>query len=58
MIIRTMKACEVTSGMTIKHNNCILEVLAVSHYTNGNVGLNVGIHEIQFESDDIIEVVE
>lgn len=58
MVIRTMKAGDVQSGMQIKHNNCILEVWAVSHYTNGNVGLNVGIHEIHFESDDIIEVVE
>lgn len=58
MIIRTMKACEVTSGMTIKHNNCILDVWLTTHYTSGKVGIHAGIHEIEFESNDIVEVVE
>lgn len=58
MIIRTMKAGEVQNGMQIKHNNFIMDVWAVHHYTDGKVGLNVGIYEIEFEQSDIVEVVE
>lgn len=58
MVIRTMKAGEVQNGMQIKHNNFIMYVLAVYHYTDGKVGLYVGNYEIEFEQSDIIEVVE
>lgn len=58
MVIRTMKAGEVQNGMQIKHNNFIMDVWAVHHYTDGKVGLYVGIYEIEFEQSDIIEVVE
>lgn len=58
MIIRMELACNIESGMTIKHNNCIIEVWGTSHYTDGTVGIHIGIHEVRFEQGDLVEVVE
>lgn len=58
MIIITLRACDVSSGMTIKHDGYILEVWCTSHYTDGTVGIYAGRSEIKFESSDIVEVVE
>lgn len=58
MIIITFRAGDVISGMKIKHDGYILDVLGTSNYTDGTVGIYAGDREIKFESTDIVEVVE